>query len=269
MPNDEQDHANGLYSESSSPPKTTNVTSLLNQYADAAKRCGEPGSLPDEYRTDEVSRRYRIPWAANHEDRTLAAIMTVRNMTEEDMEHFKEDLEKSAADWERQHQGQAEGGESELGEAENDTEVATKTAERDKAESRRTGEERSWAARKERISRREQKLSMGESGLRSRKQAGKVRETNLSRGEKSLSHRAQRLSRREARLTTREDMLSRGEKALREARRRLEDERQSMGEPAGWTGTSTDHGGDRHIPRPMIHLSIPESSRGSITIKYD
>jgi hypothetical protein len=57
--------------------------------------------------------------------------MAVRNMTEEDMEHFKEDLEKSAVDWMKAHKGEATGGENDIMVSENNTGVATEAGETD------------------------------------------------------------------------------------------------------------------------------------------
>jgi hypothetical protein len=264
MPYDEKAHGNGFYSGSTSPPKT-NVTSLLNQYADAAKRCGEPGSLPVGYWTREVSRRCRIPWAAKLEDRTLAAVMTVRNMTDEDMEHFKEDLEKSAADWTRRQTEQANGGESGIGEAENNTEVATKGAETDEARSREMRGERSWTRRGKKNSRSKQRLSMREKSLN-------LREQDLSLREKSLLDAEHRLSRSQ-------DTLGRGGEALRVARLRFQEESQDQAQQTGWTGTSSVQGEDQQISRQRrrnrskrIHVSVPGSSRArvsSITVNFD
>jgi len=277
MPNTNND-GDCNYCGCSSPPETS-IKSLLNLYADAENKCGEPGSLPNGYRTDIVSKRCNFPWTANIEDRTLAAVMAVRNMTEEDLKHFREDLEKSAADWKRRQTGHATGGESELGEAENDTEVTMETAERDEARSKRRREAKLWTARTKRISRREQKLIRREWSLDSREQTLTLKGTELSRREKSLGHEKKRLSRREAVLTTREDTVGRAEEMLQEEKLRLEGETRDMSEQTYRTGASTNQGGAQHTPRhrrrnrsERIHVSVSGSSCGrlsSITVKFD
>jgi hypothetical protein len=264
MSNDEIDHGNGFFSEPFPPPETdTKFYSDLHDYAQKIRR--GPVSLPDGYQTVEVSERYRIPWAAEPEDRTREAIVKVRNMTEEDMEHFKEDLEKSAVDWIEAQKGEATGGENDIMVSENNTGVATETAERDGARSRRMREDKRRARRESRLSRREQKLSMRKESLDLREQMLGVREKSLVDGEQ--------------RLNTKEDTLSRGENELREARLRFQEESQDQGQQTGWTGTSAVQGEDQQISRQRrrhrskrIHVSVPGSSRArvsSITVNFD
>jgi hypothetical protein len=113
MSNDEIDHGNGFFSEPFAPPLTN--TEFYSELDDYTQRiCRRPVSLPGGSRTVQVSERYRIPWAAEPEDRTREAIIKVRKMTEEDMEQFKEDLEKSAVNWIEAQKGEATGGENDI-----------------------------------------------------------------------------------------------------------------------------------------------------------
>jgi hypothetical protein len=265
MSNDEIDHGNGFFSQSFPPPLTdTKFYSDLDDYAQ--KICRGPVSLPDGYQTVQVSERYRIPWAAEPEDRTREAIVKVRKMTEEDMEHFKEDLEKSAVDWIEAQKGEATGGENDIMVSENNTGVATEGGETGGARSRRMRKDKRRARRESRLSRRAQKLSMRKKSLDSREQILSVRE-------KSLFDEEQRLIRREG-------TLGRGENELKEARLRFQEESREQGHQTDWTGTSSFQGEDQQISsrqrrsdRSMrgIYVSVPGSSRGrvsSITVKF-
>jgi hypothetical protein len=257
------DHGNGFVSEPFPPPLTnTKFYSDLDDYAQ--KICRGPLSLPDGYQTVEVSKRYRIPWAARPEDRTQEAIVKVRNMKGEDMEHFKEDLEKSAVDWMEAQKGEPTGGENNIMVSENNTGVATEAGETDEARLRGI-EERRWTRRKERTGRRKQKLSMRKESLDLREQMLSMREKSLVDGEQSL--------------ISKEETLSRGENELREARVRFQEESQDQGQQTGCTGTSSVQGEDQHTTRhrrrnrsKRIHVSVPGSSCGrlsSITVKFD